>query len=57
MTPEQIADEYMRRETAMTATPQGQDVQLICREVAEMCGRDWREVHDIVIEHTILRAG
>ena len=57
MTPEQIAAEYMKRETAMKATQQGQDVQLICQQVADLCGRDWREVYDIVIEHTILRAG
>jgi ATP-dependent 26S proteasome regulatory subunit len=43
----------MERETAANATPQGADVRAICEEVGQLARRDWRDVHNLVIEATI----
>lgn len=57
MTDAEIMSEYLTRETAANATPQGADVQAICQEVADLAGLEWRDVWAIVIDGTILGAG
>lgn len=51
-----IVAEYLKREKAGHATKEGADVKAICKEVGEMFGLDWQEVHSIVIDATFAGA-
>lgn len=53
MTDAEIVAEYLRREAAAKATPQGHDVVAICAALGREVGMNADDVLSLVIEHTI----